>query len=100
MDEEIANLLLGRPRDGDNIVALGKQPRERNLARRRVVFLPDLLQAVGNLEDVREVLLRVAGDESAEIALLKVVRRFLRIEFVRTKTLTDNYDKVSSRIDR
>ena len=99
-DDKITNFRLGRPRNRDDVVALSKQPRKHNLARRRIVLLADPLQVVDNLEDVREVFLRVAGYNSAEVALLEVVRRFLRIKFIRTKALTDKYNKVNSRIDR
>ena len=56
---------------------MSQQPCEGNLAGSRVVFLADLLQAICELEDVGEVLLRVPRDGFAEVVVLKVVGGFL-----------------------
>ena len=41
----------------DDVVSLRQEPRKRDLTSARAVLLADLLQAVSELEDVREVLL-------------------------------------------
>lgn len=64
--------------DGDDVVALLEHPSNGNLPSCSVVLSSDLLQAGSKLEDVREVLLGIAGDGTAEIVLLKVLRSFLR----------------------
>lgn len=71
-------LLLRRPRDGNNIVALRHQEREHQLARRATPFVCDLLDRVHELEVLREVFFAEARREPAEIALFKVIRRFQR----------------------
>lgn len=53
-----ADLDFPRTRNRDDIVALCEQPRERNLAGRRVVLLADCADRVDELQDPREVLLR------------------------------------------
>ena len=68
---------LGSAWNGDDVLALSQEPRESDLARRRVVFFADLLQAVGQLEDVREVLFRVTRYLSAEVTLLEIIRACL-----------------------
>ena len=50
---------LARPWDWNDIVALGQQPRERNLTRWSVNLASNLLQFLHELEDVRKVVLRV-----------------------------------------
>ena len=64
--------------DGDNVPSLSHHPRQGDLASSCVVLLPNLLQAIREFEDVGEVLLRVPSDVFAEVAVLKVVGRFLR----------------------
>ena len=58
--ENVAHLHLRRPRDRHDVLSLREEPRQRNLPRARVVALADLLQPVCELDDVGEVLLRVA----------------------------------------
>ena len=68
---------LGRPRDGDDVLALGENPCDGDLAGCRAVLLAHLLQAVGYLEDVREVLLRVTRDRAAIVVRREVLGSFL-----------------------
>ena len=94
--------------DGDDVRALREQPRERDLPGRRVVLRGDGVQPVDDLQRIREVLARepgcartsnikhqrpalvilvisgkenenaVPGHATPEIALFKIVRRFLQ----------------------
>lgn len=86
------NLDLFRPRDRDDVRALREEPRERDLARRCVVFLPDVGQPVRDLEDVGEVRRIVAG-HVCERPILETAKRrrsprdfapeVLRVEVIR-----------------
>ena len=48
-------------RNWNDVVALAKKPRERNLASRCVVFLTNLCQSTDKFEDVWKVLLGEPG---------------------------------------
>jgi hypothetical protein len=45
-------------RNGDDVVALTKNPRKTNLPSSGITFRANLFQAVGEFEDIREVFLR------------------------------------------
>jgi hypothetical protein len=47
---------LLRAGDRDNIFALGEKPCQCDLARRCVVFLAEFLEALHELQDIREIL--------------------------------------------
>lgn len=86
-------LLLRSPRDWDNIVALSKQPSERDLPRGGIMSLADFFQRIDQLENVREILFRVLWNNAADIDLIKVVRTFLntkRMINLRTLSREDN----------
>ncbi len=80
LDERATYRKLCSSRDRDNIVTLRKQPRESDLPGRRAVLLADSLQAIRDLQDVREVLLRVARHRAPEIILVEVIRPFLCVQ--------------------
>lgn len=63
--------------DRNDVVALCKQPRKRDLPCSSIVLLADPLEPIRDLQDVREVLFRVAWHDPPEVALLKVLRPFL-----------------------
>ena len=69
---------VGRPGDGDDVRALHEEPCERDLARGRAVRLADALESRSELEDVREVLFRVARDLSPEVVFVEVLWSFLQ----------------------
>ena len=70
--------------DRDNVFSLSHHPRQGDLTGSDVVSLADFIQAVRELEDVGEVLLRVPRDGFAEVVVLKVVGRFLwKIQWVK-----------------
>ena len=71
---------VGRPGDGDHVRALREEPRERDLARGRAVGRANLLEAGCELEDVREVLLGVPRNLTAEIIGLKVIWSLLNTQ--------------------
>jgi hypothetical protein len=58
------HLELLRPGNGDDIVSLRQEPRERNLARGRVVLLANVGQPVRDLEDIREIGGIVTADDA------------------------------------
>jgi hypothetical protein len=62
-----------RARDGEEIVSLRQNPRQRQLAGRAVLLLRDLGQAVHELKVLREVLGREARCKGAKVALFEVV---------------------------
>ena len=68
----------GGTRDRDDVLSLSQDPGQSNLAGGRVIFLPDLLQTIREVENIGEILPGVPRDESAEVAVLEVIRRFLR----------------------
>ena len=70
-------LKLGGTRNRDNVLSLSQDPRQSNLTGGCVVLLADLLQTVREVEDVGEILLGVPRDGFTEVAVLKVIRRFL-----------------------
>ena len=65
---------LGRPNDRDYIFTLGEDPGNCDLAGRRPILLSNLLKALGDLVDIREVLLRVPRNILAEVDIRKLVR--------------------------
>jgi len=68
---------FGRTGNGNDILSLGQNPCQRDLPSGSIVFLPNLLQTVRDLQDIGEVFLRVPWDEFTEIALFKVTGGFL-----------------------
>jgi len=68
----------GGTRDGDNVLSLSQHPRQSDLTSGSVIPLANLLQTVHEPEDVGEVLLGVPCNSSAEVVVLKVIRRFLQ----------------------
>ena len=68
------------PGDGENVVSLSKEPGQSYLAGGYTVFPRELLNAVDDFEDVREVLLREARQLSARVVLFQVIRGSLRCE--------------------
>lgn len=71
------HLDVGCAGNGDDVWALRKQPRERDLACRRAVSLANLREPGRELEDVREVRVRVARDLAPEVVRVEVIWRFL-----------------------
>ena len=70
---------ITRARDRDDVWSLREKPGERNLSRRGIVLRSYLLDFLHDLEDIREVLLRVPRDAAPEIAFFKVIRARLRL---------------------
>lgn len=64
--------------DGNNIVSLAENPSKRNLTCGRIVFRANLLELVGEGENLREVLLRVTRDHATEVVCLEVFWPFLK----------------------
>ena len=58
----MTNCNLCRPRDGQDVIVLCEQPRERNLSWSGPVGLSDPSDEINGFEDLREVLLREAGE--------------------------------------
>ncbi len=65
---------LRGPGDWEDIVSLREEPRKRNLARGGVVLLAEGGKPVAELQDVREVLRRVAGDRATPVIRREIVR--------------------------
>ena len=57
----MTNRDLRGPRDGQDVIALCEQPRERNLSWSGPVDLSDPSDEINDFEDLREVLLSEAG---------------------------------------
>ena len=72
------NRKSGGTRDRDDVLSLGQHPRQSDLAGGRIVSLTNLLQTIREVENIGEILPGVPRDESAEVAVLEVIRRFLR----------------------
>jgi len=68
---------FGRTRDRNDVLSLSQNPCQRNLPSGGIIFLPDLIEAIRNLQDIGKVFLRVPRDEPAEIAIFKVIGGFL-----------------------
>ena len=68
------HLWLRCPNNRNDVVSLGKDPSKGYLPGGRAMFFSNLLEAVCDLEDVGEVLLRETGDRLAEVAFLKLIR--------------------------
>ena len=58
----MTNRDLRGPRDGQDVIALCEQPRERNLSWSGPVGLSDPSDEINDFEDLRGVLLREAGE--------------------------------------
>lgn len=64
---------LGRAGDGDDVVSLSHEPRQRQAADVHALLLGDLVQDVQQLEVLGEVLRREPGHQPAEVAFREVV---------------------------
>jgi hypothetical protein len=79
LDLQRSHILLdsrnrGRARDGEEVVSLGQNPRQSQLAGSAVLLLGDLSDAVHEFEVFGEVLGREAWCEGTEVALFEVIR--------------------------
>lgn len=76
------------PRNGDDVVPLREKPRERNLPCSSAVSVSDLFEAVGELQNIGEILVVVLWKHPAEIAFRKVSGGFLKCGL---KNISENY---------
>jgi hypothetical protein len=109
---EQKNLDHSGTRNRDDIVALGKQPREGTLAGHSIVFLTNFLQSDNEFEDIRGALLGMPSlklkrcDQQANVprhsepktTLFKIIRGFiLTSESASQWRICDNSDAKLSR---
>ena len=64
-----------RPRDWDNVLALGQHPGQRQLRRRAADFLRDSLHRLGQMQITLEVLTLEPGMATPPVVLGNVLRR-------------------------
>lgn len=63
--------------NGNNVLALLKQPSKSHLAGSSVILRSYGVNSVCDLENLWKILMRETRDAPAKIVLLKIVRRFL-----------------------
>jgi hypothetical protein len=72
--EKESNLYLACTRNRDDIISLGQEPSQRNLASGGSMFDTDISHTVRNGKDVREVLFAEPWNSAAEVVFLEVFR--------------------------